>query len=89
MEAGRSNGRRPTWQKAGSPKTSLAVEIIFPTWLRVQCFARFADERPQPQTRIGGCTRSVLSGTEEMLLQRKVDLAVLLTSAAGLRRRFR
>ena len=45
----------------------LAVEIIFPTWLLLQCFARFGEE--QPQTRIE-LYESVLSGTEEALLQR-------------------
>jgi DNA-binding transcriptional LysR family regulator len=51
----------------------LAVEIIFPTWLLLQCFARFGEE--QPQTRIE-LYESVLSGTEEALLQRTVDLAI-------------
>ena len=51
----------------------LAVEIIFPTWLLLQCFARFGNE--QPQTRIE-LYESVLGGTEEALLQRRVDLAI-------------
>ena len=51
----------------------LAVEIIFPTWLLLECFARFGAE--QPRTRIE-LYESVLSGTEEALLQRKVDLAI-------------
>jgi DNA-binding transcriptional LysR family regulator len=51
----------------------LAVEIIFPTWLLLQCFARFGEERPQTRIEL---YESVLSGTEEALLQRKVDLAV-------------
>jgi DNA-binding transcriptional LysR family regulator len=51
----------------------LAVEIIFPTWLLLQCFARFGEE--QPLTRIE-LHESVLSGTEEALLQRRVDLAI-------------
>ena len=51
----------------------LAVEIIFPTWLLLQCFARFADERPQTRIEL---YETVLSGTEEALLQRKVDLAI-------------
>lgn len=51
----------------------LAVEIIFPTWLLLECFARFGDE--QPQTRIE-LYESVISGTEEALLQRRVDLAI-------------
>jgi len=55
------------------PELRLAVEIIFPTWLLLQCFARFAQE--QPQTRIE-LYETVLSGTDEALLQRRVDLAI-------------
>src|SRR5271163_4006092 len=55
------------------PELRLAVEIVFPTWLLLQCFARFAEE--QPQTRIE-LYETVLSGTAEALLQRKVDLAI-------------
>jgi len=55
------------------PQLRLAVEIVFPTWLLLQCFGRFAEE--QPLTRIE-LYESVLSGTEEALLQRQVDLAI-------------
>jgi DNA-binding transcriptional LysR family regulator len=55
------------------PELRLAVEIIFPTWLLLQCFARFAEERPQTRIEL---YESVLSGTEEALLQRMVDLAI-------------
>src|SRR5271154_3581330 len=51
----------------------LAVEIIFPTWLLLECFARFGEERPQTRIEL---YETVLSGTEEALLQRKVDLAI-------------
>jgi DNA-binding transcriptional LysR family regulator len=39
----------------------------------LQCFARFAEERPETRIEL---YESVLSGTEEALLQRKVDLAI-------------
>jgi DNA-binding transcriptional LysR family regulator len=55
------------------PELRLAVEIIFPTWLLLQCFARFAEERPQTRIEL---YETVLSGTEEALLQRRVDLAI-------------
>ncbi|MGO8856064.1 MAG: LysR family transcriptional regulator [Steroidobacteraceae bacterium] len=55
------------------PELRLAVEIIFPTWLLLQCFARFAEERPQTRIEL---YETVLSGTEEALLQRTVDLAI-------------
>jgi len=55
------------------PELRLAVEIIFPTWLLLQCFARFADDQPQMRIEL---YETVLSGTEEALLQRRVDLAI-------------
>jgi DNA-binding transcriptional LysR family regulator len=55
------------------PELRLAVEIIFPTWLLLQCFARFAEERPQTRIEL---YETVLSGTEEALLQRRVDLTI-------------
>jgi len=51
----------------------LSVEIIFPTWLLLECFGRFAEERPEIRLEL---YESVLSGTEEALLQRKVELAI-------------
>ncbi len=51
----------------------LAVEIIFPTWLLLECFARFGAEQPQIRIEL---YESVISGTEEALLQRRVDLAI-------------
>jgi DNA-binding transcriptional LysR family regulator len=51
----------------------LAVDIIFPTWLLLECFARFAAERPQTRIEL---YETVLSGTEEALVQRRVDLAI-------------
>ncbi len=55
------------------PELRLAVEIIFPTWLLLECFAQFADEHPETRIEL---YETVLSGTDEMLLQRKVDLAI-------------
>src|ERR1700722_5669805 len=51
----------------------LAVEIIFPTWLLLQCFELFAQERPDMRIEL---YETVLSGTDEALIQRKVDLAI-------------
>ena len=59
---------------AGSEaQIAIAVEIIFPTWLLLQCMERFATE--QPLTRIE-LYESVLSGTTELLQERRVDLAI-------------
>jgi DNA-binding transcriptional LysR family regulator len=72
-EAGSLESAAGTLAAGWEPELRLAVEIPFPTWLLLQCFARFGDE--QPQTRIE-LYETVLSGTEEALLQRRVDLAI-------------
>src|ERR1700736_4812698 len=72
-EAGALEGAAGTLAAGWEPELRLSVEIIFPTWLLLHCFARFAEERPQTRIEL---YESVLSGTEEALLQRKVDLAV-------------
>jgi DNA-binding transcriptional LysR family regulator len=51
----------------------LAVETIFPTWLLLKCLALFAQERPQIRIEL---YETVMSGTEEALLQRRVDLGI-------------
>lgn len=51
----------------------LAAEIIFPTWLLLQCFERFAQERPDTRIQF---YETVLGGTDEALLERRVDFAI-------------
>jgi DNA-binding transcriptional LysR family regulator len=72
-EAGALEGAAGTLAAGWEPELRLSVEIIFPTWLLLQSFARFAEERPETRIEL---YESVLSGTEEALLQRKVDLAI-------------
>lgn len=72
-EAGTLEGAARHLAAGWESELRLAVEIIFPTWMLLQCFARFGEE--QPQTRIE-LYETVLSGTEEALLQRTVDLAI-------------
>jgi len=72
-EAGALEGAAGSLAAGWEPELRLAVEIIFPTWLLLQCFARFAEERPQTRIEL---YESVLSGTEEALIQRRVDLAI-------------
>lgn len=55
------------------PELRLAVEIVFPTWLLLDCFAQFGAEQPQIRIEL---YESVLGGTEEALLQRRVDFAI-------------
>ncbi|MEC8860914.1 MAG: LysR family transcriptional regulator [Pseudomonadota bacterium] len=53
---------------------SIAVEVLFPIWLLLDCFNRFGEE--SPQTRIN-LYETVLEGGNEMLQQGGVDLAIL------------
>jgi DNA-binding transcriptional LysR family regulator len=55
------------------PEIRLAVEIIYPTWLLVDCFARFAKERPDTRIEL---IESVLGGTGEALAKRQADFAI-------------
>jgi DNA-binding transcriptional LysR family regulator len=50
-----------------------AVEIIFPTWMLLRCFELFAQERPETRIEL---YETVLSGTDEALIQRRVELAI-------------
>jgi DNA-binding transcriptional LysR family regulator len=52
---------------------SLAVEVLFPSWLMFQCLQRFGTE--SPQTRIEWF-ETVLGGTPEALRNGKADLAI-------------
>jgi DNA-binding transcriptional LysR family regulator len=62
------------------PELRLAVDIVFPTWLLLDCLRRFAQERPETRIEL---YETVLSGTEESLLERRVDLAIGATVPAG------
>ncbi len=53
---------------------AIAVEVMFPAWLMLECLDEFG--RNSPQTRIN-VHETVLGGGEELLLQGRVDLAIL------------
>lgn len=72
-EAGTLEGAAATLAAGWEPALRLAVDIVFPTWLLLRCFARFADEHPQTRIEL---YETVISGTEEALTQRRVDLAI-------------
>jgi len=55
------------------PEIRLAVEIIFPTWLLLECLDRFALERPEMRIEL---LETVLGGNEEALVQRAVHLGI-------------
>jgi DNA-binding transcriptional LysR family regulator len=57
------------WQ----PEIRLAVEIVYPTWLLLECLAEFARERPDTRIEV---FETVMSGTAEMLAEGRVDMAI-------------
>ena len=62
------------------PEIRLAVEILFPTWLILDCLARFGVEGPDTRVEL---MESVISGTREALLEGSVDLAIAATMPPG------
>lgn len=58
----------------------LAVEILFPTWLLLDCLQVFARERPEIRVEL---YESVLGGTEELLREGHVHLAIASHVPAG------
>jgi DNA-binding transcriptional LysR family regulator len=57
------------WQ----PEIRLAVEILFPTWLLLECLEEFARERPETRIEI---YETVLTGTQELLAEGRADIAI-------------
>jgi len=59
--------------KDWEPELSLAVDIVYPTWVLLRSMQRFSRERPQTRVQL---YETVLGGTDEALFERKVDLAI-------------
>lgn len=51
----------------------LAAEIIFPTWLLLECLAAFGSEHPETRVEL---YETVIGGNTEALIQGRVDFAV-------------
>jgi DNA-binding transcriptional LysR family regulator len=64
------------WQ----PEIGLAVEIIFPTWLLIECLGDFARERPETRIEVH---ETVLTDTLALLKEGSVDI-VIGSEAAGM-----
>jgi DNA-binding transcriptional LysR family regulator len=72
-EAGRVERAAAELARGWEPEVRIAVDIIFPTWLLLECFAEFGRERPDTRIEL---IESVLGGTEEALTDGRVDLAI-------------
>lgn len=55
------------------PELRIAADIVFPTWLLLRAFARFAAERPDTRIQL---YETVLGGTDEALVERRVHLGI-------------
>jgi DNA-binding transcriptional LysR family regulator len=72
-EAGRVERAAAELARGWEPEIRIAVDIIFPTWLLLECLAEFSQERPDTRIEL---IESVLGGTEEALTEGRVDLAI-------------
>jgi DNA-binding transcriptional LysR family regulator len=72
-EAGAIESAARTLAAGWESEISLAVEIVFPTWLLLNALAKFALERPDTRIEL---YETVLSGTEEALVQGRVSFAI-------------
>jgi DNA-binding transcriptional LysR family regulator len=59
--------------KGWEPEIRIAVDILFPTWLLLKCFADFCTERPETHIEL---YETVLGGTDEALVARRVEFAL-------------
>jgi DNA-binding transcriptional LysR family regulator len=58
----------------------LAVETIFPTWLLLECMERFSAAHPDIRIEL---YETVLEGTNELLLEGQVELAITSSTPSG------
>jgi DNA-binding transcriptional LysR family regulator len=79
-EAGRLEHVAGALAKGWEAEIRLAVEILFPTWLLVQCLGAFSAEHPDTRIEL---YETVLGGTDEALVARRVDFAISPNLPAG------
>ncbi|MBM3346557.1 MAG: LysR family transcriptional regulator [Betaproteobacteria bacterium] len=79
-EAARLEDSASGLARGWEPEISLAVEVIFPTWLLLECLGAFAAQRPDTRIEL---IESVIGGTEEALNERRVQLAITPRVPAG------
>jgi DNA-binding transcriptional LysR family regulator len=72
-EASRLERASSELARGWEPEIRLAVDIIFPTWLLLECMALFGQEHPDTRIEL---VESVLGGTEDALTEGRADLAI-------------
>ena len=66
--------------KGWEPEIRIAADILFPTWLLLQCFGEFCAEHPDTHLEL---YETVLGGTEEALAARRVEFALCTSVPQG------
>ena len=79
-EATRLESSAAELARGWEPEISIAAEVIFPTWLLLECLGAFAAQRPETRIEL---IESVIDGTEEALNERRVQLAITPRVPAG------
>ncbi len=79
-EAGLMERAAKTLSAGWEAELSIAVEILFPSWLLFDCLAKFGEESPNTRIEV---LESVISGTSEALLQHRADIAISPTLPPG------
>ena len=72
-EAGGLERAARTLSAGWEAEISIAVEIVFPTWLMLDCLARFGAESPQTRIEL---IESVISGTTDAIISHAAQLAI-------------
>jgi DNA-binding transcriptional LysR family regulator len=72
-EAARLERAAADLARGHEPQIRLAIDVVYPTWLLLDCLKTFGGE--QPDTRIE-LYETVLGGTDEALIAGEVDLAI-------------
>jgi DNA-binding transcriptional LysR family regulator len=72
-DAGRLEQAAAALAAGWEAEVRLAVEIVFPTWLLLECLAAFGVERPHTRIEL---YETVLEGNAEALIEGKADLSI-------------
>jgi len=72
-EAGQLESAAARLAQGWEPEIGIAAEIIFPTWLLLECLAEFGAAHPDTRIEL---IESVLGGTADALNDRRADIAI-------------
>ena len=79
-EAGRLESASKAVSAGWEAEIGIAADVVFPSWLMVDCLAKFAQESPHTHIEL---YETVIHGTEELLLQGRVQIAIGATVPTG------